>query len=245
MNPRVEALIREVERGLSERADPGRAAPMQAYMKTEQPFYGVPRPLRREVERQVKASFRPSDRATWEAGVRALYAQPHRETRYLALAVARHHPKFLDALALPLCEHLIRAGAWWDLVDEVAVHLVGRVLRADPDAGWAALDRWIVDEDLWVRRAAILAQIGRKDATDAERLFRYCLDQAGDRSFWIRKAIGWALREYGRAAPDAVRPFVDQHGAALSGLSRREATRRLRPPPNSSEQLDSGDPKLR
>jgi 3-methyladenine DNA glycosylase AlkD len=122
------------------------------------------------------------------------------------------------AAALPMYEELIVTGAWWDLVDEVATRLVGEL-----ELGF--LRSWAVDPDLWKRRTAIIAQITRKDRTDAELLFDCIEPNRGDREFFIRKAIGWALREYSKVDPDAVVRYCATH--ELSPLSRREALRIL------------------
>ena len=89
------------------------------------------------------------------------------------------------------------------------------------------LDRWIDDRNLWIRRTAILSQLKHKGGTDRDQLFGYCLRRAGEKEFFIRKAIGWALREYAKTEPDAVRAFALEHREQLSGLSFREATKHL------------------
>ena len=224
----VGALVRLVQVGLAELAVPEDAPVMQAYLKTDMPMYGVKKGASKELERAMKRQFWPRDRATWEAGVLALWTLPHREEKALALRLAAQHKRFLTLDALPLCERLVREGQWWDLVDEVADKLVGRIVIADPEPALDALERWVTDEDVWVRRVPLICQLKRKQDTDAERLFRWCEALAGDDSFWIRKAIGWALREYGKTDGDAVVAFVEAHAGELSGLSRREGLRRLR-----------------
>lgn len=214
---------------LAEAADAANAAKMQAYLKTEQPMYGTRRPDQKPIGRELKATFVPEDAAAWRAGVEALWAEPQRELQYAAIDYARGFARrrFLTPDTLPLWERLAREGAWWDLVDEIAVHLVGGVVARHRAASREVLDRWIADDDLWVRRTAILAQIHHKGDTDVEQLFGYCLAQADDPTFWIRKAIGWALRQHARTDPDAVRAFLAAHGDRLSGLSRREASKHL------------------
>ena len=118
-------------------------------------------------------------------------------------------------------------GAWWDHVDEVASHLVGGVLAGHRVEVTPVMRAWAVDDDLWVRRTAVLCQLNHKADTDTDLLHDVIEANLDDRSFWLRKAIGWALREYSRTDPDWVRAEVDQLGDRLSGLSRREATRHL------------------
>jgi 3-methyladenine DNA glycosylase AlkD len=128
---------------------------------------------------------------------------------------------------MPLYRRLIVEGAWWDFVDEVAVRLVGRVLRDHRRQLTATIRTWAADADMWIRRAAIISQVGHKDQTDPVLLFELCETCAHEREFFIRKAIGWALREYAKTAPDTVREFALAHRAELSGLSFREATKHL------------------
>ncbi|MCZ7585962.1 MAG: DNA alkylation repair protein [Deltaproteobacteria bacterium] len=163
----------------------------------------------------------------YEAGIVALWNRPHREMKYAAIDLARGKREFITPASLPLYERLVREGAWWDLVDEVAAHLIGEVLLHHRKETSPLLDRFIADDDFWIRRTAIIAQVRHKEKTDARRLFRYALARAHEKEFFIRKAIGWALRDYSRTNPDAVRRFLDEHGDKLSGLSRREASRHL------------------
>lgn len=224
---RTRELVAFVRCELAGRAVPERAPEMAAYLKTTMPFLGVSAPDIRAVAREAASRFPVADRTGYDAAVLALWRLPNREEKHVAVAVARHHRRFVDAESLPLYERLVREGAWWDFVDEVAQHLVGEALLKDPDAVWPAMDRWIDDEDMWVRRTAILCQNRSKEGTDEARLFAYCLRRAHEREFFVRKAIGWALRQYARTAPVAVRRFLDEHGGELSPLSVREAGKHL------------------
>lgn len=202
---------------------------MAAYMKTEMPFYGVQSKARDAIVRRMKQTVPIDDPLDYEASVLALWARPHREEKYLAIAWAMAWPACVARAALPLYERLIREGAWWDLVDDVAIRLSGRVWAADRAWVSPVMDAWIDDPDLWIRRSALIGQIKHGSNTDAARLFDYCLRCAPETGFFIRKAIGWALREYAKTDPGAVRTFLLTHRDALSGLSFREASRHLAP----------------
>ena len=220
---------------------------MAAYMKTTQPFAGVQKPARQSIIREIRDRFAPQTRAEYEARVLALWRGRYREEQYLAIAYARLYPAFVSAASLPLYERMIREGAWWDFVDEIAVHLVGVVLRRDRAHSGRLLDRWIEDQDMWIRRTALIAHLTHKAETDATRLFAHILLRAGDREFFIRKAIGWILREYGKTAPAAVRTFIRAHHARLSPLSLKEGARRLNPPlrfpkPNTARRSQGANP---
>ena len=199
-------------------------------MKSAMPYRGVPAPRLKQALRPLLAAYAPPDRATWEATVRELWdGADYREERYAATALARHRAarRWQDPQTLGLYRHLVVTGAWWDHVDEVAAHLVGDVLAAHRVAVTPTMRTWARDDDLWVRRTAVLCQVRHKSETDTALLHDVIDANLGDQSFWLRKAIGWALRDYSRSDPDWVRAEVDRLGERMSGLSRREATRRL------------------
>ena len=212
---------------LSERADPAKAEGMRAYMKTAVPFFGVQKPGRQVILRELVATFPPDDQDEYEHLVLGLWGLPHREEKYLALGVARHFGEFVTPWSLPLYSRLIVEGAWWDFVDEIATKLIRRLVVEHPDRTWPLVDDWIDDDDMWLRRTAILCQIGAKEQTDTERLFGFCARRAFEKEFFIRKAIGWALREHARTDPEAVAHFVTENRHLLSGLSYREATKHI------------------
>ncbi len=203
-------------------------------MKSALPYRGLTAPRLGAVLGPVLADpgFRMADRAMWEATVRTLWDEvEYREEWYAAIALARYpaYRPWVDSDTMPLWRHLVVTGAWWDVVDEVATHLVRDVLERAPDVEGLRLREWAVDEHLWVRRSAIISQVGRKGALDQELLSDAIEPNLADRDFFIRKAIGWALRDHARVAPDWVRTFVAAHDGDLSGLSRREALRHLSP----------------
>ena len=123
----VEGLVAFVAHGLSEGADPAKAAPMAAYLKTDTPFYGAQKAARVPVHREAVRRFPPADRSEYRGAVLALWNQPHREERYLAIAYARSFPRYITLSSIPLYRKMIVEGAWWDYVDSLAIHLVGQV----------------------------------------------------------------------------------------------------------------------
>lgn len=230
----VTALVTELRARIAEAADPDRAPAMQAYMKSQMPFRGVSAVPLRRICREVLAAHRLEGRAAWELAVRTLWDDAgYREERYATVALTghRYYREFQDAVTLSLYRHLVVTGAWWDLVDDVAIHRVGPILRADPATVAPVIQAWARESDMWLRRTAILCQRASKAATDADLLAdALCANLEGTtygREFFIRKAMGWALREYARTDPDWVRSFVDEHHADLSGLTRREALKHL------------------
>ncbi len=210
--------------------DSERAVAQQAYMKSAMPFHGIGSPELKALLRPFLRAYDPEGRAQHEATVRVAWDEAtHREERYAATALARHRKvrEWLDKDALRLHRHLVITGAWWDHVDEIASHLVGGVLAGHRPDATPTIRAWAGDDDLWVRRSAVLCQLRHKADTDLD-LLRYAIQQnVEDRSFWLRKAIGWALREYAKTDPDWVRQEVDSLGDRLAGLSRREALKHL------------------
>jgi len=192
-------------------------------MKSAMPFLGIPVP---EVRRLTRACTRgETDAATLRATALALWDDAsHREERYAALALLALAPLRGDGQVVPLIEHMVRTGAWWDFTDEL-VHRVAALHERDPVATAALVRRWSTDGDLWMRRLAILSQLGCGDRVDPVLMAEVIEPNLSDPEFFIRKAIGWALRDYARVAPDWVRDFCATH--ELSPLSRREALRRL------------------
>ncbi|MGW6056222.1 DNA alkylation repair protein [Streptomyces sp. NPDC055189] len=207
-------------------ADPERAAQARAYMKNIAPFLGLPSPLRRQLSRDVLDGTPRPDEADCTAIALRCWRLPEREYAYFAVDYLRRHVKQCSSGFLPVARHLVTTVPWWDTVDALAAHVVGGLVTADPKLT-AEMDAWIGDEDLWVARTALLHQLRYKDATDTERLFAYCLRQSGHPDFFIRKAIGWCLREYAKTDPDAVRDFVERERGRLSPLSVREALKNL------------------
>nr|MDQ6920534.1 DNA alkylation repair protein [Candidatus Dormibacteraeota bacterium] len=125
---------------------------------------------------------------------------------------------------IPTLEHLVTTKSWWDTVDGLATNVAGPLVRAHPEVR-PVMDRWLESGDIWLARVAILHQERNESDTDPDLLFAYCRRRAADREFFIRKAIGWALRSYAKVAPETVAGFLATDGSRLSGLSRREAER--------------------
>lgn len=229
-----QGLIAAARVALAASADPQRAPAMQRYMKSALPYYGVPSAGVRAAARGLIAAHPLAERADWDDTIRALYdGARYREERYVALEVAGHrrYSVFRDPSSVELWRHLIVTGAWWDLVDTLAAHRVGEVLSRYPQAVRPVIWSWATDDDLWLRRTALICQLSFGSDTDLA-LLTYAVDAnvEGTRygsEFFVRKAIGWALRQYARTEPDWVRAFVAERAGVLSGLSRREALKHL------------------
>ncbi|GAA3686720.1 DNA alkylation repair protein [Arthrobacter ginkgonis] len=223
------AFAADLDRRLRAVADPGRAPAMQSYMKSAEPFLGVPAPLLRRTTAEAASAHRlRSAPARLEAATLLWDTAAHREHRYAAqrlteVAACRGQLEFL-----PLYERMVSEGAWWDLVDGIHRNLAD-LLDAHPETMLPRVRAWATDADPWKRRAALVCQLSRKARTDVVLLAETIEANQDQPGFFLRKGIGWALREYAKTDPDWVRGFVAGH-PGLSPLSRREALRRLPTP---------------
>jgi 3-methyladenine DNA glycosylase AlkD len=205
-------------------ADPAKAGPMRAYMRDQFPFLGVQKPARVAATRDLVRALPVRDADWLHDLVRDLWARPEREHQYVAVDVLARHRGRLEDASLPVLRELVGTRSWWDSVDALAP-MIGAAALEHP-AWVASLRSWATAEDRWLRRVAIISQLGRGRATDLPRLAAAIEANLGDPEFFIRKAIGWALRDLARHDPDWVRDFVAGH-PDLSPLSRREALKHL------------------
>ena len=219
-------LIRAVREALRAAADPAKAPDMQAYMKSEMPYRGVQATPLRQALRPLFASHAIESFGGWRDTILELWrGARYREERYAAIELAGHsaYLVFQTLDALPMYEEMIVSGAWWDLVDGIASHQIGELLRRYPAAMSPLLRDWAAGDDIWKRRTAILAQLGFKGYTDRQLLYDCIEPSLGRPEFFLRKGIGWALRQYARTDAAEVLRYVRRHKMELSPLSQREA----------------------
>ncbi len=194
-------------------------------MKSAMPFLGVAVPdVRRITRAQVKAAQIVDGGTLRDAALTLWDDAAYREERYAAMSLLAITPASVDRAVVPLVEHMVRTGRWWDYTDELA-HRLAALHDSAPVATAALVRRWSTDEDMWIRRIAIISQLGRRDRVDQDLLAEVIAPNLGDTEFFIRKAIGWALREFARIEPGWVRHYAETHD--LSALSRREALKHL------------------
>lgn len=222
----ADTVLERLTVGYAAAADPAQAERSAAYLKGVAPFLGIPTPERRALSRQVLDSLPRPEETDCVAIALRCWELPEREYQYFAVDYLRRHVGRLSSGFLPVVRHLVSTVPWWDTVDLLAAHLAGGLVAADR-ALVTEMDAWIEDENLWIARTALLHQLTYKRATDTGRLFGYCLRQSGHPDFFIRKAIGWCLREYAKTDPGAVQGFVAGARDRLSPLSVREALKNL------------------
>ena len=209
-------------------ADPKKAAGMQAYMKSAMPYYGINMPELRTIIRLV-FDGEVMDCNRWRATILELWrGAQRREERYVAqhLLGSSKHRDCLTPADMPMLEEMVVTGAWWDHVDEVAT-AIGELLRKFPKPMRPLMRKWSADANLWKRRVSIICQLRFKRDTDLDLLYANIEPNLGDRDFFIRKAIGWSLRQYAWTDPQEVARYVRANEARLSGLSKREALKNI------------------
>ena len=191
------------------------------------PYHGIDMPEVRAIAGRVFDSTLTCDEL--REIVPAMWREArHREERYVAqiLLGARRHLDCLTPRDMPMLEEMVVTGAWWDLVDELAA-VIGDVLRRHPRQMRPLMRRWSTDSNMWKRRVSIICQLKLKRDTDLELLYANIEPNIADRDFFIRKAIGWALRQYAWTNPREVARYVRANESRLSGLSKREALKNI------------------
>jgi len=223
-------LVSSVRRALAEAADPTKAAAMRAYMKSAMPYRGVSAPVLKRVCRDTFKAHPLVTALEWQRVVLDLWRRAKfREERYAAvlLTQARSYREFQTYSSLPMLEEMIVTGAWWDFVDTLAGHNLGDILRANPRKMKPLMRRWARDADVWKRRSALLCQLGFKHETDLQLLYDCIAPNLAHTDFFIRKAIGWALRQYAWTDSREVRRYVKANRARMNPLSVREGLKNV------------------
>jgi 3-methyladenine DNA glycosylase AlkD len=227
---RASSLLLRVRRELRRVGGPRRALGAQAYMKSAMPYHGVPTELLRSTCKMVFAELNFSTRAEWRERVLGLWrGAKFREERYAALFLAgdKRASKFQIPSVMPLYEEIIVTGAWWDYVDDVASHRVGPILREYPAPMKKKMLAWSKSANMWKRRTSIICQLGFKKHTDLDLLYACIEPSLESKEFFLRKAIGWALRQYAWTDSAEVKRYVRRNRDRLSALSYREALKNI------------------
>ena len=219
-------LVEDIRRALAENANPDKAEPMRAYMKSEMPFRGVQKPARSKLVNALMRTDPFGDKTVWQSTIIELWRNAEfREERYVALAIAgAPECRVLRTPdTLPMFEEFVVTGAWWDYVDEVATRRLRELLEGYPSDMSGQMRSWSRDSDMWKRRSSIICQISRKDETDLGLLFDCIEPNLSHTDFFVRKGIGWALRSLAWTDLPTVEEYVARNRDRLSTLSAREA----------------------
>lgn len=226
----MSTLLRTLQRELAKAADPERAPAMQAYMKSAMPFHGVPSPVMRKICKQVFAAHPIEDAKTWQNDVLGIFrGAKHREEWYAAVELSgdRRARRFQTMDALAMYDEMITVAAWWDVVDVLASHRLGAILENEPAKMKKKMLAWSRDPNMWRARSSILCQLRFEQKTDLDLLYACIEPSLASKEFFLRKAIGWALRQYAWTDPAEVKRYVAKNRARMSGLSIREALKNV------------------
>ncbi len=221
---KVAGFHRAVRASLVPLADPKRAAGMRAYMRDQFEYLGVSMPDHRAAVSPLFKSFSPTGPDELRMAAEGLWRMRKREYQYVATGLLGRYHEALSLDDLPWLLDLVQKKSWWDTVDSL-LKAIGPVVRRAGLKGKRAMDAAVKHDSLWVRRIAMLHQLGLRDEVDTARLFRYAELLAAEKEFFIRKAIGWALRDYAWHDWRAVDKFLKSARDWLSGLTVREASK--------------------
>jgi 3-methyladenine DNA glycosylase AlkD len=232
-----EAAARAVTDALRPLGTPERAVQEKRYLKSDLEFFGVTVPDMRRVVNAAVRGHPGLDAQGMVAWAVALWREPVHERRAAAVEILTLAAPRLAASDLATLERLLRESYTWAYVDGLAGNVAGEIALRDPVGAWPRIDAWATDEDFWVRRSSLLALLRgiRVGAPDLARFTRYAEPMLTDKEFFIRKAIGWVLREISRRDPAWVAKWTETHVSEISGVTIREAVRRL--PTDEAERL--------
>jgi len=224
----IRRLVAEIDTELRSRGTPDRAIHEKAYLKSDLTHYGTTVPAIRSLTRSIARELPNLDHDALIDAVTALWAVPVHERRMAAVELLDLHANLLEARDIALLERLLRESRTWALVDGLAASVVGRLVERCPELG-ATLDRWAVDDDFWMRRSALLALLGplRRGEGDFDRFSRYADAMWEEKEFFVRKAIGWVLRDTARKRPRLVYDWLLPRAQRASGVTLREAVKPL------------------
>lgn len=220
-------LIKQLRAAFEENRHSEIAKKQRAYLKNLFPFLGLKKPLRTSLQITIFSKNKIERLEELTSIVKKLWSLDKREYHYAAIDLLKKYKKLLSFESFELLEMLIRKNSWWDSVDLLAANILGHLLLKFPSLK-NNMDSWITDKDLWIRRSAILFQLKYRQKTDEEKLFSYCEKRMHEKEFFIRKAIGWVLREYSKTDPEKVLKFLRKNKNSLSPLSLREASKYLK-----------------
>ncbi len=220
------AYIKPLEAAFHTYADPDKAIQMQKYMKDKFVFYGINSSLRKEIFKAHKIQYGLIPEIKTAEIVNWCWEAPEREYQYFAMEFLGKKQKEVPSEIIGLYEHMVTNKSWWDTVDFIAANLVGSYFKQYPDFIESLTSKWLNSGNMWLQRTGLLFQLKYKSEMDVKLLESYIIELALSKEFFIRKAIGWVLREYSKTDAEFVVQFVKEN--KLSGLSEREALKWLR-----------------
>jgi len=219
-------IVNELASIFESRQNPAAAVKMKAYMKGRFDYYGLSAPIRKELLKPYYNDLRDIIDENLIGFSKACWKHPKRELQYAALDIIAKRIKRIDGSHIKDLEYFVSTKSWWDTVDALASTMAGQILKSTPHLISTYTHKWIESDDFWLQRTALLFQLKYKDQVDEQLLYKLIQRRKGESEFFIRKAIGWSLRSYGRVNPESVLQFVEDN-PDLSNLSKREALKHL------------------
>ena len=214
--------LREV---FAQNAHPEKALGMAKYMKNLFPFVGISSPERKNMVVELRKDFKPKNAQELKNWVSLLWEMPAREYQYVGMDYLQKDVNLLEIEDIAYFEFLITTKSWWDSIDLISGNYLGKFLIKYPEIFEETVVRFSKNENMWLNRAAIICQLSYRERTNTDLLERAIVPHLESKEFFHQKAIGWALRQYGKTNPQWVKDFVASH--TLKPLSRREALRLL------------------
>ncbi|MFN8280610.1 MAG: DNA alkylation repair protein [Saprospiraceae bacterium] len=219
-------LLKNLKSGLKALGDPDRALSMQAYMKDQFTYFGVSSPVRKKLQLELFPQRGDVTLSYYQQFFQLAWQEEEREMKYVALDFARKFLLKKETSLIKFFEPFITDQSWWDTVDALVPNLIGPLVIGDSSAAKSLMHRWIQQDNFWLQRSAFILQLTYRDQTNFSLLKELILYRQHSREFFVRKAAGWALRQYAKFAPEEVLLFIEEN-PQLSGLTRREAIRNL------------------
>ncbi|MFB5663278.1 DNA alkylation repair protein [Alteribacillus sp. HJP-4] len=220
-----EESIKRFQDILIRHRNPDNAGPMQKYMKNHFSFIGLKSQERRNLTYPFLREHEWHRPPLKKELLRKVWGLKEREYQYAVVDALDLYQKHLQEEDIDFLIYCITEKPWWDTVDPLAAKICGSYFQAYPERIPEYTETWVTHENKWLRRTAILFQLKYKESTDEDRLFDYIRSNADHNDFFIQKAIGWALREYSKTAPESVADFIEKE--KLAPLSRREGMKHI------------------
>lgn len=217
----IDNYFADLKKAFETHSDPVKASGAKAYMRNISEYYGLTSPVRKLLLKEFLSAKGYPPIESLQEMVYFAWEQPQREWQYTAMDITAALVRKGDKTHIELAEWMITHKSWWDSIDFIAPNIAGMLFKKFPDTRMLYIEKWMKSEHLWLQRSCLLHQLKYHKTTDKALLFSLCEQLAGHPDFFIRKAIGWSLRQYSKTSPDEVIAFTNSH--QLSYLSRKEA----------------------
>ncbi len=226
----IDEFLKVLRKKYEENANPEYAIHMKKYMRDLYDYYGIRSEIRREIQKELISQLKSINQEQLIYIINQLWNLNKREFQYTAMDICGIKKNLLNKNIIDKIENLIISKSWWDTVDFLAPNCIGTIFRNNPEIKLNYIGKWVSSDNLWLKRACLIFQLKYKNKTDKGLLFNLCTKLSKEQDFFIKKAIGWALREYSKVSPLEVKSYIENH--SLSNLSIREGMKIINKRPN-------------